>query len=58
MRIRILRARTFMPPGERITIRYYPVGLEVTVKRAWGDALVAWGDAEEITAPARKPAKA
>jgi hypothetical protein len=31
----------------------YHEGLECTVRRAWGDALVEAGDAEEIEAPSR-----
>ena len=49
MRIRILRDRLFTPPNTvpRISVRY-PAGLETTVKREWGDRLVADGDAEEV----------
>jgi hypothetical protein len=50
MRIRILRDRYFTPANTspRLSIRY-PAGLETTVKREWGEVLVASGDAEEIT---------
>ena len=45
-----------MPPEHRnrVTVHYTP-GLELTVKRAWGAALVANGDAVEIPAPKRQP---
>jgi hypothetical protein len=56
MRVRILKDRTFRPPGERILIRY-AAGLEATVKREWGEALIMAGDAEEVDPPGR-PARA
>jgi hypothetical protein len=46
MRIRILRDRNFRP-NNQMTVAY-KAGTECTVKREWGDALVADGDAEEI----------
>jgi hypothetical protein len=53
MRVRILRERRLVPPGlRRISVHYLP-GMEVTVKRAWGDVLVASGDAVEIDPPPR-----
>lgn len=57
MRVRILRDRYFTPgEGPRVTVAY-KAGSEVTVKRGWGEALVAGGDAEEIDAPGRPEAK-
>jgi hypothetical protein len=53
MRIRILRDRRFVPPDSPRMAVQYPKGLECTVKRAWGDALVEDGDAEEIETPSR-----
>lgn len=53
MRVCILRDRRFVPPGlHRISVHYLP-GMELTVRRAWGDLLVAAGDAIEIDPPAR-----
>jgi len=45
-----------MPPehGNRVTVHYL-AGLELTVKRAWGVALVAAGDAVEIPPKPRQP---
>ena len=51
MRVRILRERRFIPPNERRISVHYTEGLETTVKREWGELLVANGDAEEIDAP-------
>lgn len=55
MRVRILRNRDFTPPEERRITVAYPKDSELTVKRAWGEALVKAGDAEEIDPPARDP---
>jgi hypothetical protein len=55
MRIRFKRDRDFTPADERRITVAYPADAEVTVKRAWGEKLVADGDAEEIEAPARHP---
>lgn len=57
MRIRVLRDRIFVPPEDRRTSVAYKAGMELTVKREWGAALVADGDAEEITPP-KRPEKA
>lgn len=51
MRIQMINDRDFTPPEERRVTVSYPVGGEFTVKRAWGEAMVAAGDATEIPAP-------
>ncbi len=53
MRIRMLRTRDWTPPGDRRVTFRYQLGGEYTVRRCWGVALVAAGDAEEIPAPVR-----
>ncbi len=53
MRIRMLRTRDWTPPDDRRVTFRYRRGAEYTVRRSWGSALVAAGDAEEIPAPAR-----
>lgn len=54
MRIAMQRKRLFTPPEDRrLTVRY-DAGGEFTVKRAWGDAMVSAGDAEEVPAPPRE----
>lgn len=57
MRVRIKRDRYFTPPEERRVTLAYKAEMELTVKRAWGELLVAAGDAEEIDVPAREPEK-
>lgn len=53
MRISVKRKRLFTPPEDRrLTVRF-DAGTDVTTKRAWGDRLVADGDAEEVVSPAR-----
>lgn len=53
MRIHVKRKRLFVPPEDRrLTVRF-EAGSEVTTKRAWGDQLVADGDAEEVASPGR-----
>lgn len=55
MRIRLYRTRSFTPPEERrITVKYL-AGEEYTVKRTWGEAMVADGDAQEVDPPKREP---
>lgn len=51
MRVRILRDRRLVP-HRRITVAFRE-GMEVTVKRSWGEALVRSGDAVELPAPPR-----
>ena len=53
MRVRILRERRFIPPEERRMSVHFTPGLECTVRRAWGERLVAAGDAVEIEPPRR-----
>lgn len=53
MRVRILKDRIFVPPADRRTAVAYKAGMELTVKREWGDLLVADGDAEELSPPKR-----
>jgi len=55
MRVRILRSRDFTPADNRRITVAYKAGYELTIKREWGEALVAEGDAEELEAPARDP---
>jgi hypothetical protein len=50
MRIRLLRDRMFSPHW-RVRVDYRE-GMELTVKREWGEALVADGSAEELDVPA------
>ncbi len=48
MRLLFLRDRYWTPPEEwRITYAY-KAGMRKTVKRAWGERMVASGDAVEI----------
>lgn len=48
MRVRMLKTRNFTPPEERrITVKYREKQ-EYTVKRDWGEAMVADGDAREL----------
>jgi hypothetical protein len=58
VRVRILRDRRFAPPEYRGRVSvHYTAGLELTVKRAWGAALVAAGDALELEPPPRPDRK-
>jgi hypothetical protein len=57
MRIRVLRDRRLVPPDTRNIAVQFTKGGEHTVKREWGDILIADGDAEELDAPHRKPAE-
>ncbi len=59
MRVLFLRDRLWTPAEDRrLTVRYR-ADSEYTVKRAWGDLMVAAGDCVEVPAPARTddPAK-
>lgn len=54
MRVKMLKARSFIPPEERrISVKYLKDG-EYTVKREWGEAMVKDGDAKEVKAPPRQ----
>jgi hypothetical protein len=55
MRIRVLRDRRLVPPNTHNIAVQYIKGGEHTVKREWGDILVAAGDAEEIEATHHEP---
>lgn len=55
MRIVMLRTRNFTPPEDRRISIKYREGCGYTVRRAWGAAMVADGDAREVRPP-RRPA--
>lgn len=55
MRVRFKRDRNWTPPEERRITVAYKKGMELTVKREWGERMVKDGDAVEIDAPARDP---
>lgn len=55
MRIKILTTRDFTPATERSITLALVVDREMTVKRDWGEELVAAGDAVELDPPARDP---
>lgn len=53
MRVRFKRDRNWTPPEERRITVAYKQGMELTIKRTWGEQMVKDGDAEEIDAPRR-----
>ncbi|WP_312814445.1 hypothetical protein [Brevundimonas sp.] len=53
MRVRFLRDRNWTPPERRGITIAYKKGMEQTVKREWGEQMVADGDAEEIAPPSK-----
>lgn len=53
MWVRIIRERRFMVPNDQRVWIHYTVGLEISIKRAWGEALIRDGDAVAIPTPAR-----
>ena len=57
MRVRFKRDRNWTPPEERRITVAYKKDMELTIKRAWGEQMVADGDLEEIDPPAREPEK-
>lgn len=57
MRVRFKRDRNWTPPEERRITVAYKQGMELTIKRAWGEQMAADGDLEEIDAPSREPEK-
>lgn len=58
MRVMFTKTRNWTPPEERrITVKYR-AGQEYTVKRDWGEAMVAEGYAVEVDPPKRAEAKA
>lgn len=55
MRVRFKRDRNWTPPEERRITVAYENGMELTVKREWGEQMVKDGDAVEIDPPVRDP---
>lgn len=55
MRVKMLRTRNYTPADDRRQTTKYREGGEYTVKREWGAAMVADGDAKEVRAPRRDP---
>ncbi|WP_368933487.1 hypothetical protein [Brevundimonas naejangsanensis] len=53
MRVRFLKDRLWTPPEDRRLTVAYKKGMELTIKRAWGEQMEADGDLEEIDAPPR-----
>lgn len=51
MRIRMLRDRLFRVPNNRNVSFLYKAGCRYTVKRAWGEMMIADDDAVELEAP-------
>lgn len=57
MRIRMLKTRLFRVPSNRRKSYEYKENRAYTVKREWGDEMVAAGEAEGVATPARAPAR-
>lgn len=57
MRVKFKRDRNWTPPEERRITIAYKQGMELTVKRDWGEQMVTDGDAVEIDPPTREPEK-
>lgn len=55
MRVKFKRDRNWTPPEERRITVAYKQGMELTVKREWGDQMVRDGDAVEVEPPTRAP---
>lgn len=55
MRARFKQDRNWTPPEERRITVAYKQGMELTVKREWGEQMVMDGDAVEIDPPTRDP---
>lgn len=53
MRVRFLKNRNWTAPEDRRQTTAYKAGMELTVKRAWGEQMVKDGDAVEIDVPPR-----
>jgi hypothetical protein len=51
MHIRMLKKRNFVPPERRGLTFKYLEGRHYSVKRAWGEAMIARGEAVEVAAP-------
>lgn len=58
MRIKMLKTHNFVPPEERRMAVKYLDGQEYTVKRAWGEAMVAEKVAKEVKSPPKPEADA
>lgn len=58
MRIQMLATHNFVPPEERRMAVKYLDGQEYTVKRDWGEAMVAAKVAKEVKAPPKAEAEA
>jgi hypothetical protein len=58
MRIKMLKTHNFVPAEERRMAVKYLDGQEYTVKRAWGEAMVAEGVAKEVKSPPKPEADA
>lgn len=56
MRIQMKHERNFTPPEDRRITMKYLEGQQYTVKRAWGEAMVADLDATEVDEPHRRDA--
>lgn len=54
MHVRFLKDRLWTPREDRRLTVAYKAGMELTVKRAWGEQMVSEGVAEEIEAPSRR----
>ena len=53
MWVRIVQERRFiLPENRKVSIHYKP-GMTLSIRRAWGEALIANGDAVEVPTPAR-----
>ena len=53
MWVRIVQERRFLLPENRKVSIHYKPGLTLSIRRAWGEALIASGDAVEVPTPAR-----
>lgn len=57
MRVKFNRDRYWTPPEERRITVAYKQGMELTIKREWGEQMKADGDLDEIGPPARETDK-
>lgn len=55
MRVKMLRTRNYTPRAERRVTTKFLARQEYTVRREWGEEMVADGDAEEAAVPPRDP---
>lgn len=57
MWVRIVRERRFYPrPGDHRVLIHYTPGLVISIRRSWGEALIADGVAVEVPTPSRRRA--